>query len=611
MSDRDLLLEIREDYINVYYKGYSLLKLSQARDRYLVGIHKKFQVPSISELPTLGTQADTQEFVRAIPAIKERILSIGKGGNEIEYEQNLIRANNGEPRLNTEYFVIDRQVVSAGHQGRFDLIAVYWSSAGRRPRQIVPLILLEVKFGLNTDIANIHKQLEGYYESLPDPIAGLAEEAEILLRQKVQLGLIHQGPRQLAALETLSVSRSKKDLRFGVVLVDYNPHSKLLNIDALSKLEFSERIDLFYVGFGLWRDSAIRIHPSKTKTVENPPTDSGGVEPPNKFQQQETERQVNYRRRHWPELDNGVWSKGPKYTYPHILPQGHLKEVFYPPVADEVISYCKKNDVVVHSGALNLKSSQVACFNTMFPLRLNLDLASVALQPLLPGVKAVTGIEFEYTGNEDATTWLGEPKQGKRGQFRTSVDVIIWWRDADRSLLTLVEWKYTESEYGSCGGFRSKGNLNRQRCLGLDITASAAALECYLTQGSNRREYWNRMIEAGISLPAMATITGCPFRGPFYQLLRLYLLAAYLRNSEEVDEVYVASVSFRGNSVLRQAPTYISELDNDVIRAWNICLEGVPELIRVDAESIVETIRKDNSDQARHLVSYLNDRYGL
>lgn len=331
----------------------------------------------------------------------------------------------------------------------------------------------------------------------------------------------------------------------------------------------------------------------------------------NDFQQQETRRQVKFKRRRWPELPDGTWSKRPTYSYPHILPRGHLKKAFYRDIADDVQSYCDENDIALSTEARNLKSSQVACFNVMFPMRSNAQLAKTALRPLLPGVDNVSRMEFEYTGDEGATDWLGEPPGGKRGQNRTSIDVAIWWEDAEKSILTLVEWKYTEPSFGTCGGFQSRGNKNRQVCRKLRVTSPQAAKRCYLTQERNKRCYWRRMKEAGIDLTALARVKGCPFRGPFYQLLRQYLLAAYLRQSKEADRVGVASVAFRGNHSLHRVPRHLRQLGDSVIAAWNSALQGVPELRHVDVEDIVAAMRADDSSAARSLVSYLNDRYGL
>jgi hypothetical protein len=334
----------------------------------------------------------------------------------------------------------------------------------------------------------------------------------------------------------------------------------------------------------------------------------------NSFERQETNRQIDYKKRHWPELPDGVWSKNPDYAYPHILPEGNLRKVFYPEMAQALLDYCDQFHIAIHSGALNLKSSQAACFNVMFPLRLDLDLAARILEPLLPDVVKVTAMEFEYTGDEGATEWLGEPAGGKRGQNRTSIDVAVWWETSVRKILTLVEWKYTERSFGTCGGYASTGNHAKDLCSRLNVMDPNIAEMCYLTQGRNKRHYWERMEEAGINRKALGGVAGCPFRGPFYQLMRQYLLAAYLRKTEAVDVVEVASVSFGANTYLFDAPPELRRMGANVVYAWNKVLMNVPKMRHmrhIMVEEIVEGIKNDHSKEAQLLAGYLKDRYGL
>lgn len=333
----------------------------------------------------------------------------------------------------------------------------------------------------------------------------------------------------------------------------------------------------------------------------------------NTFELQATLRQVAFKRQHWPGLADGVWSKRPSESYPHILPEGHLKDAFFPDIADAVLDYCSRNMVAIHSEALNLRSSQVACFNVMFPLKQDLALAHRALAPLLPGVQQVTCIEFEYTGNAGATLWLGEPPGGMRGQNRSSIDVAVWWTNGMHHILTLVEWKYTERSYGTCGGATSEHNDDKAACKELKAAADGRQKRCYLTQGKQHRRYWEHMEEAGIDLAALRRVAGCPFRGAFYQMMRQYQLAAYLRRPEaqaNADKVEVASVAFRGNTSLSDAGPY-GCLGSSITEAWNASLRGVPALRHVEVESVAAAIRAEASTSAAQLVGYLSERYGL
>src|SRR6266545_291722 len=159
--DHDLNLEIRDTYINVYYKGNSLLKLAEVGSllRYKAEIHKKFLEGVNISLDF--TEDTVPQFVANIPFIKENIIRHGQRSLELEYEQMIIRANNFEPRNNTEYFIVDRQYTVK--EGRFDLTGFYWEMNHRKKYQEVPVCLMEIKFALNNDIQNIDKQLERYY----------------------------------------------------------------------------------------------------------------------------------------------------------------------------------------------------------------------------------------------------------------------------------------------------------------------------------------------------------------------------------------------------------------------------------------------------------------
>ncbi len=334
----------------------------------------------------------------------------------------------------------------------------------------------------------------------------------------------------------------------------------------------------------------------------------------NKFEQQETRRQVKFKRQQWPGIEDGPHSKYPDHTYPHILPADELGKAFYPPIAQAVSDYCHEGDIAIHSESLNLRSSQVCCFNVMFPLRQDLALAAVALGPALPGVRTVSHIEFEYTGPAGTTAWLGEPSQGRRGQNRTSIDVAIWWEDGQRRYLTLGEWKYTERNYGTCGGYASKGNKNAGHCRAASYPICCQ--NCYLTNTRNHRRYWEHLAEAGIDPGQLAQVRGCPFRGPFYQLWRQYLLAAYRRQTQppdepQADEVNVLLLGFRGNASLTQRPPELGVLGATVIEAWNTILGGVPPLRHVAVEDMIDVVRRDGWADGHDWLAYLHSRYGL
>jgi hypothetical protein len=322
--------------------------------------------------------------------------------------------------------------------------------------------------------------------------------------------------------------------------------------------------------------------------------DTGWFQRLNDFEKQETLRHVAYKHRHWPDMPNGRFSKQPQHTYPHILPEGNLKKAFYPPIAETILNYMEAEKIAPHSELLNLRSSQAACFNFLFPLRQNLRLADEVFSQFFPTLKQVTNLEFEYTGPEGITTWLGEPPGGKRGQNRTSIDAAVFWEDQDgQEHAALIEWKYTERGYGSCSAFNNASASAKTTCLGLNVWENHSPEQvCLLCWGvpARLRRYWEHMDEAGIDLAAFRGVTGCPFQGPFYQLVRQTLVAAYLKQIGV--QAQVVSVSFAGNTSLHQQPKMLRPLGaEDVIGAWNRALHtSAPPLLIITVEQLMEAI---------------------
>jgi len=252
-DDIDLDLFIRNGYINIYFKGNSILKLTERKrdGTYAVDIHPKYlQGLDINDLVD---EKSTRDYIEKIPQLKENILQKGKPSLEIEYEQLIVRSNNNENRNNTDYFMIDRQF-ALGDNYRIDLMGIYWPNP-RRKDQIAFPCLLEIKFALNTDIKKVHQQLERYYQLVSENPNGVAEELKSILHQRLDLGLFNQQKNRLEALRTLEISPNLEDYKFVLALVDYNPHSSLLDLSMIKELSFASQIKVLYGGFGIWEEN--------------------------------------------------------------------------------------------------------------------------------------------------------------------------------------------------------------------------------------------------------------------------------------------------------------------------------------------------------------------
>src|SRR5215207_4451636 len=100
IADKDLDLQIRNGYLNIYYKGNSLLRLTEVGTHYRIDMDAKFRtgltIPNLLDGQTMAL------FLAMIPTLKANIIRYGASSLELEYEQLIIRANNLEPRNNSE-----------------------------------------------------------------------------------------------------------------------------------------------------------------------------------------------------------------------------------------------------------------------------------------------------------------------------------------------------------------------------------------------------------------------------------------------------------------------------------------------------------------------------
>jgi len=258
INDNTLDFEIRDEYINIYFKGNSILKLNENGS---FKIHKKFLNGISLSSFAFSTASDVKNFLDNIPLIKNNVISVKsrRPTLEIEYEQLLIRSNNLNKNVNSEIFLTDRQYTDNINNSRFDLSGFFWSRKNRKRKQTVPLIFIEVKYSLNPDISDIDKQIDKYYNAVNSNISDIASETEYLKNLKIELGLINQSKDRLDALKTLKVSDKIQDAKFIIALIDYNPNSKLFDKTKLKALSYSSQIEIFNCGLAVWDDYLIQL----------------------------------------------------------------------------------------------------------------------------------------------------------------------------------------------------------------------------------------------------------------------------------------------------------------------------------------------------------------
>lgn len=277
LNDHTLMLAIRKGYINIYYRGGNLLKISEQSGRrydiffdtdYNKGQHELQELPK-----SVSVKHEIESLVKLVPYLKEIMDHYFSKNNkpEREFQQLVARENNYSSISNeSEYFISDIEFADTGIGARFDILAVRWLASQRKNGSKCVPVLIEMKYG-DTALggsAGLIKHLEDI-ESLvsdrPGKYTNLLKGMEEQLNQLDQLKLLNFNRSKSGTAVQLS-PEDKPELI--LLLANHNPRSEklsnILNDEKFSKYENSELFDLkFFVssfaGYGMHSDCMLNL----------------------------------------------------------------------------------------------------------------------------------------------------------------------------------------------------------------------------------------------------------------------------------------------------------------------------------------------------------------
>ncbi|MGL5722493.1 MAG: hypothetical protein ACRCY4_08850, partial [Brevinema sp.] len=241
-KDDTLLLQIRKDYINIYYRGCSALKLdapATKSENYMATIDKAYLAKGASTT----FEFNPKEWLEQLPNIKDKIdLNLGtKRRSEREFQQLVARENSfSEIANSTDYFIID--IERADRIGRFDMVAIKWlaTSSDRKNPTDCQLVFIEMKYG--------HKafdNLEKHYEDVNNFLStnDLRKEALSIFKQLRELGLVELSEKNKNEVVSLN-----DKVEFILLCANLSPNStKNTNVqDIIKKFEQSKPKNLEY-----------------------------------------------------------------------------------------------------------------------------------------------------------------------------------------------------------------------------------------------------------------------------------------------------------------------------------------------------------------------------
>ena len=269
VADGSLCLEIRDESVNIYYRGGNLLRLSPSSGGYnaffdMASYAKGadgilFDSPPPGEINCTG---DVARWLEAFPMLKLAIdLYQGrKAADEREAQQQIVRDNNfGGVSPATDYYICDIEYQFS--ESRFDLVAARWPSTSprRKKQDNCRLVIAEAKFGDDaiSGKSGIHSHIVDINQFLgnTDNLRSLKAEMITVFNQKRALGLIE-------CKKDLVAFTDERPMLL-LLLANHDPAKSMLRT-ALKSLPDSPHADLYlatgcFMGYGLFDQAVLPL----------------------------------------------------------------------------------------------------------------------------------------------------------------------------------------------------------------------------------------------------------------------------------------------------------------------------------------------------------------
>lgn len=219
-NDDTLLFCIRENYINVYYRGISILKFEDGK-----GIDKS----NYNKLYLSGSSlkiSNVDEWIDNITILKNLIdTKISNFPKEKEFQQLIVRTNTSSKlALESDYYFVDVESIDPDmKECRFDIVGFKWTN--RKNTSKCQLSIVEMKYGKNA-FDNMDKHFNDIlYLDGHSHLESLKIQTINQFRQLRELRLINLSSKADKNADNIKELDDKAE--YIILFADMNPKSEL------------------------------------------------------------------------------------------------------------------------------------------------------------------------------------------------------------------------------------------------------------------------------------------------------------------------------------------------------------------------------------------------
>ena len=274
-EDNTLMLAIRKDYINIYYRGGNIMKISTNGSKYKAFFDTNYKKTNkdLPDLPDkLTTKSEADKWISSLPHLKG-IMDVyfsTRQKAEREFQQLIARENNSSSISNeTEYFISDMEFSDSDTKARFDMLAIKWLAAARKDGTNCIPAVIEVKYGYKAldGNAGIISHLKDFEQFIADKnkYSNLLNTMASQFNQLDNWGLLNFNRHKNC--DGIVIEEGAKP-QFIFILANYNPRSdklkSILNDPEMDRINQSDLFDLrFFVtsfaGYGLHAKNMFKL----------------------------------------------------------------------------------------------------------------------------------------------------------------------------------------------------------------------------------------------------------------------------------------------------------------------------------------------------------------